>query len=48
MEKNLNSLDQYGKRKTIVLSGVPECVADNTLEAAVTSILANIEWILMN
>ena len=40
LEDNLNSLDQYGKRNNIVLSGIPEYVAD---EATVTSILADID-----
>ena len=43
LEENLNSHDQYGKRNNIVLSGIPECVADNALEATVASILADID-----
>ena len=42
-EDNLNSLDQFGRRNNIVLSGIPECVADNALEATVASILADID-----
>ena len=40
LEDNLNSLDQYGRRNNIALSGIPEYVAD---EATVTSILADID-----
>ena len=43
LEENLNSLDQYGRRNNTVLSGIPECVADNALEATVASILADID-----
>ena len=42
LEENLNSLDQYGRRNNIVLSGKPECVADDALEAKVASILPDI------
>ena len=42
LEENLNSLDQY-ERTNIVRSGIKECVADNALQATVTSILANID-----
>ena len=40
LEDNLNSLDQYGRRNNIALSGIPEYVAD---EATVTSILVDID-----
>ena len=40
LENNLNSLDQYGRRNNIVLSSIPEYVAD---EATVTSILADVD-----
>ena len=43
LEENLNSIDQYGRRNNIVLSGIPECVADDALEAAVASILSDID-----
>ena len=33
LKEKLNSLDQHGGRKNIVLSGIPECVTDNALEA---------------
>ena len=33
LEENLNSLDQYGRRNNTVVSGIPESVADNVLEA---------------
>ena len=41
--ENLNSLNQYGRRNNIVHSGIPKCVADNVLEVAVTSIIADID-----
>ena len=41
LEENLNSLDQYGRRNNIALSGIPECVADDALVATVSSILSN-------
>ena len=41
--ENLNSLDQYGRRNNIVLSGISQCVADNVLEATVTSMLVDID-----
>ena len=40
LENNLNSLDQYGRRNNIVLSSIPEYVAD---EATVTSILVDVD-----
>ena len=43
LEENLNSLDQYERRNNIVFSGIPECVAGNTLQATVTSVLADID-----
>ena len=43
LEENLNSLDLYGKKNNIVPSGIPECVADGELEAAVASILLDID-----
>ena len=43
LEENLNSLDQYGRRNNIFLSGIPESVAENALEATVTSMLADID-----
>ena len=43
LEENLNRLDQYGRRNNIVLSGIPECVAGNTLEATVASVLADVD-----
>ena len=43
VEDNLNSLDQYGRRNNIVLSAIPEYVADNVFEATITSILADID-----
>ena len=39
LEEILNSLNQYGRRNNIVLSGIPECVVDNASEATVASIL---------
>ena len=43
LDENLNSIDQYGRRNNTVLSGIPECVADDALEAAVASILSDID-----
>ena len=43
LEENLNSLDQYGRRNNIVLSGIPECVADDALGATIASILSDID-----
>ena len=42
-EETLNSLNHYGSRNNVVLSGIPECVDDNEFEATVTSILADID-----
>ena len=41
LEENLNSLNQYARRNNIVLLGIPECVADNALEATIASILVD-------
>ena len=43
LEENLNSLDQYGRRNNIALSGIPECVANDELEATVASILSGVD-----
>ena len=43
LEENLNSFYQYGGRNNNVLSHISDCVADNALEATVTSILANVD-----
>ena len=42
LEQNLNSLGQYGRRKNLVLSGIPENIPDNQLENTVASILSDI------
>ena len=42
LEQNLNSLGQYGRRKKLVLLGIPENIPDNQLENTVSSILSEI------
>ena len=42
LEQNLNSLGQYGRRKKLVLLGIPENIPDNQLENTVSSILSDI------
>ena len=42
LEQNLNSLGQYGRRNSLILSGIPESIPVNQLENTVSSILSDI------
>ena len=39
LESSVNQVEQYGRRNNIVISGIPDDVADDDLEDAVTSIM---------
>ena len=43
LEPNHNDLAQYGRRNTVVFSGIPENVPDNNLESTVISLLSDID-----
>ena len=43
LEKDINSLNQYGRRNNIVFTGTPDILQDDELEEAVKSILSDID-----
>ena len=43
LEKEINSLNQYGWRNNIIFMGIPDTVPDDELEETVTSILSDID-----
>ena len=43
LETKFNHLDQYGRRNSLVLSGIPDTVEDKDLESTVSSILSEID-----
>ena len=43
----MNQVEQYGRRNKIVISGIPDDVADD-LEDAVTSIMEDVDVIVQN
>ena len=44
----MNQVEQYGRRNNIVISGIPDDVADDGLEDAVTSIMVDVDVIVQN
>ena len=44
----MNQVEQYGRRNNIVISGIPDDVADDDLEDAVTSIMEDVDVIVQN
>ena len=44
----MNQVEQYGRRNNIVISGIPDDVADDDLENAVTSIMEDVDVIVQN
>ena len=48
LESSVNQVEQYGRRNNIVISGIPDDVADDDLEDAVTSIMEDIDVIVQN
>ena len=47
-ELSVNQVEQYGRRNSIVISGIPDDVADDDLEDAVTSIMEDVDVIFQN
>ena len=43
LEKEINSLNQYGRRNNILFTGIPDTVPDDELEETVTSILSDVD-----
>ena len=41
-ESSVNQVEQYGRRNNIVISGIPDDVADDGLEDAVISIMGDV------
>ena len=39
LESSLDQVEQYGKRNNLVIAGIPDNIADDKLEDAVTSIM---------
>ena len=48
LESSVNQVEQYGRRNNIVISGIPDDVADDGLEDAVTSIMVDLDVIVQN
>ena len=48
LESSVNQVEQYGRRNNIVISGIPDDVADDGLEDAVTSIMVDVDVIVQN
>ena len=44
----MNQVEQYGRRNNIVISGIPDDVADDDLEDVVTSIMQDVDVIVRN
>ena len=44
----MNQVEQYGRRNNIVISGIPDDVADDDLEDVVTSIMEDVDVIVKN
>ena len=47
-ELSVNQVEQYGRRYSIVISGIPDDVANDDLEDAVTSIMEDLDVIVQN
>ena len=48
LESSVNQVEQYGRRNNIIISGIPDDVADDNLEDAVTSIMEDFDAIVQN
>ena len=48
LESSVNQVEQYGRRNNIVISGIPDDVADDDLEDVVTSIMEDVDVIVKN
>ena len=48
LESSVNQVQQYGRRNNIVISGIPDDVADDDPEDAVTSIMEDVDVIVKN
>ena len=48
LESSGNQVEQYGRRNNIVISGIPDDVADDDLEDVVTSIMEDVDVIVKN
>ena len=48
LESSVNQVEQYGRRNNIVISGIPDDVADDELEDTVTSIMEDVYVIVQN
>ena len=43
LESSINHIEQYGRRNTVAISGIPDNISDNNLEGTVINILRDIE-----
>ena len=48
LKSSVNQVEQYGRRNIIVISDIPDYVADDDLEDAVASIMEDVEVIVQN
>ena len=48
LESSVNQVEQYGRKNNIVIFGIPDDVADDDLEDAVTSIMEDVDVIVQN
>ena len=46
LESSVNQVQQYGRRNNIVMSGIPDNVANDELEDTVTSIMEDVDVIV--
>ena len=48
LESSVNQVQQYGRRNNIVITGIPDDIADGKLEDAGTSIMEDVDVIIQN
>ena len=45
LKSSVNQVEQYGRRNNIVITGIPDNIADDKLEDAVTSIMEELVFL---
>ena len=48
LEQSNNQVEQYGRRNSIVIAGIPDDITDDNLEGAVTSIMEDVDVFIQN
>ena len=48
LESSVNHVEQYGKRNSIVITGIPHIIAGDELEDTATSIVEDVDVVIQN